>query len=122
VLVLTAGLLIVALVLAPPSPHSQERTGTSYATVPADRDDDLKLYRTGEVLTGAEALGRMQRDAQLILWLAGNQFFAMDQVVRAYQMRRPGVDVIGLVTLPPGLILTAIQKGGWSYRGVDPIP
>jgi ABC-type molybdate transport system substrate-binding protein len=119
VIVLTAALLTVAMAFAP-SPDSQERTSTTYVTIPADKQDDLKLYRAGgQIVTGAEALGRMQQEARLILWLAGNQFFAMDQVVRAYQRRASGVDVVGLITLPPGLILTAIQKGGWTYRGVD---
>src|SRR5262245_33521445 len=51
--------------------------------------------------------------AGLILWLAGNQFFAMDDVI-AYQKQHPGTGV-GLITLPPGLLLQAIKAGGWTY-------
>jgi len=65
---------------------------------------------------GADALGRMQREAGVILWLAGNQFFAMDDVVYAFQKVNPGVQV-GLITLPPGLLLDAIMAGGWTYNG-----
>jgi ABC-type molybdate transport system substrate-binding protein len=58
----------------------------------------------------------MTSDAGLVLWVAGNQFFAMDEVIGAFQKARPGVTV-GLITLPPGLILSAIQGGGWIYNG-----
>jgi ABC-type molybdate transport system substrate-binding protein len=60
----------------------------------------------------------MQRDASLILWLAGNQFFAMDEVIAAFQKSKPEI-AVGLITLPPGLLLEAIEKGGWRYGGVD---
>ena len=92
---------------------------SKYASVPPKKDDDLKLYYTdGRILKGQEAMARMQGDAKLILWLAGNQFFAMDDVVQAFQKQHPGTSV-GVITLPPGLLLTAIQKGGWSYGGKD---
>lgn len=88
-----------------------------FATIPKGKDNDLKLYyANGRTVRGAAALSRMQSDAKLILWLAGNQFFAMDDVVRAFQSRNPGVDV-GLITLPPGLIMNAILAGGWKYEG-----
>ncbi len=90
-----------------------------YAAMPPDKDHDLKLYLAdGRLVEGAEALGRMREEAQLVLWLAGNQFFAMDDVVRAFQAQNPGM-AVGLVTLPPGLILSAIEKGGWTYMGKD---
>lgn len=91
----------------------------AYAIIPPGKDNDLKLYYTdGRMLKGPGALGAMQRDAELVLWLAGNQFFAMDDVVRAFQAANPGIDV-GLITLPPGLLLSAIEKGGWTYNGKD---
>ena len=86
-----------------------------FAVIPPKKDSDLKLYYAdGRILKGADALARMQQDGKLILWLAGNQFFAMDDVVRAFQAQNRGTDV-GLITLPPGLLLAAIQKGGWQY-------
>jgi ABC-type molybdate transport system substrate-binding protein len=89
------------------------------AAIPKDKDHDLKLYlASGQIVTGADALGRMQQEAGLILWLAGNQFFAMDDVVHAFQRANPGVQV-GLITLPPGLLLDAITAGGWNYGGRD---
>ncbi len=97
---------------AAPAPAS-----AAFAAIPPNKDNDLKLYYAdGRILKGADALGRMPQEAELILWLAGNQFFAMDDVVRAFQAQNPGTDV-GLITLPPGLILSAIEIGGWSYGG-----
>lgn len=90
-----------------------------HVPVPADRDDDLKLYlRDGGIVTGADALGRMQREADVVLWLAGNQFFAMDAVVKEFQRAVPGI-AVGLLTLPPGLLVRAIEQGGWTYAGHD---
>lgn len=90
---------------------------SAFAVIPKNKDNDLKLYYAdGRIIKGAAAMGRMQADAQLILWLAGNQFFAMDDVVHAFQKGHPGI-AVGLITLPPGLILSAIEKGGWTYNG-----
>ena len=63
---------------------------------------------------GREALEQMPK-AGLILWLAGNQFFAMDEVIGAFQKHDPTTSV-GLITLPPGLLLQAIKAAGWVYE------
>ncbi len=86
--------------------------------IPPNSDDDIKLYSAdGKVANGIDALNRMD-EAGLVLWLAGNQFFAMDQVVGTFQRSHPGVPV-GLITLPPGLLLSAIKAGGWTYGGKE---
>jgi ABC-type molybdate transport system substrate-binding protein len=96
---------------------SSPSPAVTYAAIPKDKDNDLKLYAAdGRILKGADALGRMQREAGLILWLAGNQFFAMDDVVAAFQKQHAGI-AVGVITLPPGLLLRAIQTGGWTYEG-----
>lgn len=105
----------------PPTATAQPaaQAATRFAVIPPKKDSDLKLYYAdGRILKGADALARMQQDGKLILWLAGNQFFAMDDVVRAFQAQNRGMDV-GLITLPPGLLLAAIQKGGWQYEGKE---
>ncbi len=92
---------------------------SKYAKMPPKKDSDLKLYLAdGRVESGAAAFGRMQQEAQVILWLAGNQFFAMDDVVHEFQKQNPGT-AVGLITLPPGLLLEAIEKGGWIYEGME---
>ena len=88
--------------------------------IPPNKDDDLRLfYGDGRVVKGPEAMSKMNSDAALVLWLAGNQFFAMEDVIRAFQKAHPGTGAVGLITLPPGIILNAILKGGWRYRDSD---
>src|SRR6516165_4319540 len=84
--------------------------------IPEGKETDLKLYGAngGGVAVGREALDQMPKSG-LVLWLAGNQFFAMDDVIGAFQKHEPGVSV-GFITLPPGLLLQAIKAGGWIYQ------
>jgi len=89
-------------------------------TIPAKKDNDLRLfYADGRIVTGSAALQKMATDANLTLWLAGNQFFAMEEVIRVFQKDNPAAGNVGLITLPPGIILKAINAGGWSYEGKD---
>ncbi|HZT25072.1 MAG TPA: substrate-binding domain-containing protein [Pseudolabrys sp.] len=87
-------------------------------SIPAGKDTDIKFYPakgSGAAVTGKDAFAQMPK-AGLVLWLAGNQFFAMDDVVAAFQNGHPSTS-IGLITLPPGLLLQAIKAGGWLYGG-----
>ena len=114
------GLLLAGmLALVPAAVYAQSGAAPAFAQIPQGKDSDLKLYRAGaSTVRGAEALARMPHEAAVILWLAGNQFFAMDDVVQAFQKLNPGSNV-GLITLPPGLIAEAILAGGWRYEGKD---
>ena len=86
--------------------------------IPPKKDNDLRLfYADGKIITGSAALQKMDSDAGLTLWLAGNQFFAMEEVIRAFQKQYPQSGNIALITLPPGIILKAINAGGWTYEG-----
>lgn len=96
----------------PPAPP------TTLEAIPPKKDNDLRLfYSDGRVVKGTPALEKMTADANLTLWIAGNQFFAMEDVIRAFQKMHPDVGHVGLITLPPGNILKAIIAGGWSYEG-----
>ncbi len=102
-----------------PAAPAAEAPKPVYETVPANKDNDLRIfYADGHVLKGGDALGKMNDDANLSLWLAGNQFFAMEDVIHAFQKKHPKMNV-AVITLPPGIILNAINKGGWSYQGKD---
>ncbi|MEP6658206.1 MAG: substrate-binding domain-containing protein [Betaproteobacteria bacterium] len=102
------------------APVRAQVTAGTYEPIPADKDSDLRLfYADGRIVTGSSALERMRAEADLTLWLAGNQFFAMEDVVRAFQRQYPAVGSVGLITLPPGVLLNAIQKGGWRYKDKD---
>jgi ABC-type molybdate transport system substrate-binding protein len=82
--------------------------------VPAGHEADLRFFEAdSQQLDGMAAFKRMP-DAGLTVWVAGNQFFAMTRVIHDFQALHPGLTV-GLITLPPGMILKAIQAHGWSF-------
>ena len=110
----------VACVCPTPSANAAGASGSANTPVmpsfPSGKETDVKFYAPGNnIETGRDALERMS-GADLVLWLAGNQFFAMDRVITAFQKINPTVTV-GLITLPPGLLLQAIQSGGWVFEG-----
>ncbi len=100
----------------PPRAWAEDAPPSKLVAIPPDKDTDIKFYAAdGSVVTGTDALARMP-GADLTLWVAGNQFFAMDEVIGAFRRGEPGLSV-GLITLPPGLIVSAILAGGWVYKG-----
>jgi ABC-type molybdate transport system substrate-binding protein len=117
--------LLVGLVLFGMTPHhgysaGEENSATvaKMPAIPKGKESDVKYYAAdGGTLIGREAFEQMPK-AGLVLWLAGNQFFAMDEVVHTFQKQHPGTTV-GLITLPPGLLLQAIKAGGWIYAEKD---
>ncbi len=105
--------------LSEPEQSSPSAAATTLEKVPPKKEHDVSVfYSNGKIIRGAEAMEKMA-NAKLVLWLAGNQFFAMPDVINAFQKAHPEVDSVGLITLPPGLILNAINKGGWHYEGKD---
>jgi hypothetical protein len=110
-------IVLAITIITDESPTFAQTKPYEVAVIPPNKDTDLKFYQSdGKIQQGVAALERMTSDADLVLWLAGNQFFAMDEVIGAFQKKHPGVTV-GLITLPPGLILSAIQGSGWIYNG-----
>jgi len=67
--------------------------------IPPDRIDDLHNLEFAD-------------DADLILFMAGNQFMAMEEIIGAFQAAHPEVQKIFYETLPPGLELKQIMAGG----------
>lgn len=112
--IMTAAMLLAFLApLAVPAP-SAAQTAVKVPLIPAGKDKDLKFYgASGGPAMGHDAMAKMP-SANLVLWLAGNQFFAMDDVIAEFRKTNPDVTV-GLITLPPGLLLQAIKAGGWKY-------
>jgi ABC-type molybdate transport system substrate-binding protein len=117
-------LVVVVGLLANPA-YAEDVPGkaaaaSAFVAVPPNKDNDLRIfYADGKIVTGSTALGKMNNDANLVLWLAGNQFFAMEDVIREFQKAHPEVGNIAVITLPPGILLKAIIAGGWSYEGKD---
>jgi len=98
------------------TPAQASATAQKLETIPADKDEDLRVfYPDGKVVKGEEALKLMQTGkTKFNIWLAGNQFFAMEAVVHAFQKHNK--EVVGVVTMPPGKVLNAIVQGGWIYK------
>ena len=74
-----------------------------YPTIPSDRADDLHHLEYAD-------------SADLVLFMAGNQFMAMEEIVATFQERYPEVEKIFYETLPPGLELRQILSGGVFYE------
>ncbi len=55
--------------------------------------------------------------SQLNLFMAGNQFMVMDELVAVFKQQHPKIQPIYYQTLPPGLQLKQILAGGASFRG-----
>ena len=76
---------------------------SAYPVIPVDRGDDLHNLEYVE-------------SADLVLFVAGNQFMVMDELLSEFQNRYPDVERIFYETLPPGLELKQILTGG-AYFG-----
>jgi len=57
------------------------------------------------------------KKADLILFVAGNQFMVMDDLIKAFKSKYPEVKNIFYETLPPGLELKQILSGGAWFQG-----
>jgi len=51
-------------------------------------------------------------DADLVLYLAGNQFMVMEELVKDFLSTHPDIDTVYVETIPPGQILKQIMEGG----------
>ncbi|MEJ2657791.1 MAG: substrate-binding domain-containing protein [Desulfobacterales bacterium] len=76
----------------------------NFPVIPSDRSDDLHNL---EIADGAD----------LVLFMAGNQFMAMKEIVFAFKKEYPDIKYIFYETLPPGLELKQILAGGAFFRG-----
>ncbi|MEJ2688711.1 MAG: substrate-binding domain-containing protein [Deltaproteobacteria bacterium] len=75
-----------------------------YPEIPAERSEDLHNLPIVD-------------QADLILFMAGNQFMAMPEMVAGFQQVHPEVRNIFYETLPPGLELKQILAGGALFKG-----
>ncbi|NOZ24626.1 MAG: ABC transporter substrate-binding protein [Nitrospirae bacterium] len=75
-----------------------------YPEIPSNRRDDLHNLEVME-------------EAQLVLFMAGNQYMVMEELIGAFQRRHPEVEKIFYETLPPGLELRQILAGGALFQG-----
>ena len=71
--------------------------------IPSDRTDDLHGLEIAE-------------KADLVLFMAGNQFMAMKEIVAEFKIQHPEVKNIFYETLPPGLELNQILAKGAIFQ------
>jgi ABC-type molybdate transport system substrate-binding protein len=95
---------------------------TSDATAPATSDDagHGKDYRTfhadGEIEYGAI---EDSYTSDLVMYLAGNQFMVMQELIADFQSKNPDIETVYVETIPPGQILKGqlLQQG--QIQGQD---
>ena len=76
---------------------------TAYPVIPDDRGDDLHNLEFAD-------------SADLVLFVAGNQFMVMAELLGVFQGQYPEIKRIFYETLPPGLELKQILAGGAFFR------
>ena len=93
---------------------------TAFEVIPPNKDNDLRIfYSDGKIVKGTPALEKMSSDANLTLWLAGNQFFAMEDVVRAFQKAHPEVGNVAAITMPPDIYASVDLGHLKRLKGMD---
>lgn len=80
-----------------------EKTDLVYPVIPAERGDDLHNLEFAD-------------SADLVLFVAGNQFMVMEELLGIFQSQYPEINRIFYETLPPGLELKQILAGGAVFR------
>ena len=75
-----------------------------FPIIPSNRIDDIHYLNHLE-------------EADLILYVAGNQFMVMEELLSLFQQLNPEVKYIFYETLPPGLELKQILSGGAIFQG-----
>ena len=75
----------------------------SLPVIPAGRSNDLHNIEIAD-------------SADLTLFMAGNQFMAMDEIISEFQDKHPDIKKIFYETLPPGLELKQILSGGAVFK------
>ncbi|MEW6447742.1 MAG: substrate-binding domain-containing protein [Bacillota bacterium] len=79
---------------------------TGLPEIPRNRGDDLHNLEYVD-------------DADLVLFMAGNQFMVMEELLRSFQQAHPDVRRIFYETLPPGLELRQILTGGATFGEME---
>ena len=89
----------------------EDKEKSGLPVIPPDREDDL--HNLGFV-----------DSADLVLFVAGNQFMVMDELIRVFQEQHGDAKKVFYETLPPGLELKQILAGGAIFRDrvIDVVP
>jgi ABC-type molybdate transport system substrate-binding protein len=101
-------MLAASIVLSPTAAQSAKDAGQSH---------DYRSFHSG----GKVEYGNIRDSytADLVMYLAGNQFMAMEELIRDFQSKNPDIKTVYVETIPPGQILKGqILKQG-QIQGRD---
>ena len=75
----------------------------SAASVDAGHDNDYRTFHTN----GKIDYGKIEDSytSDLVMYLAGNQFMVMADLIKDFQSKNPGIKTVYVETIPPGQIL-----------------
>lgn len=108
------GLYNLALVLALTGALG---TGTAMAEADAGHSNDYRTFHQG----GKVDYGQIgdSYSADLVMYLAGNQFMVMDELIRDFQKKHPDIKTVYVETIPPGQILKGQLLKQGQINGKD---
>jgi ABC-type molybdate transport system substrate-binding protein len=77
-------------------------TGTAYAAKDAGHEHDYRTFHTD----GNIDYGKIgdSYTAELVMYLAGNQFMVMEDLIKDFQSKHPDIKTVYVETIPPGQI------------------
>ncbi len=75
-----------------------------YPLIPPDRSDDIHNIQ-------------FMGNSHLNIFMAGNQFMVMDELIHAFRKKHPEIKKIFYETLPPGLEFKQIMAQGAIFKG-----
>ena len=77
-------------------------TAPGYAAVDAGHNKDYRTFHTGNKIEYGKIGDSYTAD--LVLYLAGNQFMVMEELIQDFQASNPDIKTIYVETIPPGQI------------------
>ena len=104
---------IVPAVISKPvvAADAEESHESDYRTFHAD--GKFELGKFGDTYT-----------ADLVMYLAGNQFMVMEDLMKDFQKKNPGIKTVFIETIPPGQILQdqLLKQGEMNGQKVNMVP
>jgi len=102
--ILSSGYFLMALLLYPVAGHSADDAGLNH---------DYRTFHAGKKMLGfIPRAGKIEYgkiedsyNADLVMYLAGNQFMVMEDLIGDFQGKNPDIKSIYVETIPPGQIL-----------------
>ena len=100
---LTAGLFVGLVGCSSNGGGEKPATEAKAETKDAGNGDDYRTFLTG----GDIKYGQIGESytAELVMYLAGNQFMVMEELIQDFQAKNPDIKSIYVETIPPGQIL-----------------